>query len=181
MRRRSASSRTARPAARSRRGRARWASSRATSSPSCPRPSSACRRRPVPRRRAGEATVRVREVTTHTPEETEALGEALGRAARGGELIGLVGELGAGKTCLVRGLARGLGIDPERVHSPSFTIVTEYPGGRLPLAHVDLYRLEAPGDQAPLLRDVPYGEGLAAVEWFVPLGARGGHEALAVT
>src|SRR5205814_890002 len=83
------SSRTARPATRSRRGRARWASSRATSSPSCPRPSSACRRRPVPRRRAGEATVRAREVTTHTPEETEALGEAFGRAARGGELIGL--------------------------------------------------------------------------------------------
>src|SRR5439155_1754471 len=137
------SSRTARPATRSRRGRARRASSRATSSPSCPRPSSACRRRPVPRRRAGEATVRGREVTTHTPEETEALGEAFGRAARGGELIGLVGELGAGKTCLVRGLARGLGIDPERVHSPSFTIVTEYPGGRLPLAHVDLYRLDA--------------------------------------
>ncbi|TMB52705.1 MAG: tRNA (adenosine(37)-N6)-threonylcarbamoyltransferase complex ATPase subunit type 1 TsaE, partial [Deltaproteobacteria bacterium] len=53
--------------------------------------------------------VRTHERVTHTPAETEALGEALGRAARGGELIGLVGELGAGKTCLVRGLARGLG------------------------------------------------------------------------
>src|SRR5881409_3181411 len=173
MRRRSASSRTARPATRSRRGRARRASSRATSSPSCPRPSSACRRRPAPRRRAGEATVRAREVTTHTPEETEALGEALGRAARGGELIGLVGDLGAGKTCLVRALARGLGIDPERVHSPSFIMVTEYPGGRLPLTHVDLYRLEAPVDDAGLLRDALYGEGIVAVEWFDRLASPG--------
>ena len=125
--------------------------------------------------------MRAREVTTHTPEETEALGEALGRAARGGELIGLVGELGAGKTCLVRGLARGLGIDPERVHSPTFTIVTEYPGGRLPLAHVVLYRLDAPRDQAPFLRDVLYGEGVAAVEWFDRLGLATGDEALLVT
>ena len=125
--------------------------------------------------------MRARETTTRAPEETEALGEALGRAARGGELIGLVGELGAGKTCLVRGLARGLGIDPERVHSPSFTIVTEYPGGRLPLAHVDLYRLEAPGEQAPFLRDVLYGEGVAVVEWFDGLGPAAGDEALLVT
>jgi len=109
--------------------------------------------------------VPVRDVETWTPEETEAVGETLGRAASGGELIGLVGELGAGKTCFVRGLARGLGIDPERVHSPSFTIATEYPGGRLPLVHVDLYRLEAPTDDG-FLRDVLYGPGVVAVEWF---------------
>jgi len=71
-----------------------------------------------PRRRAGEATVRARETTTRDPEETEALGEALGRAARGGELIGLVGELGAGKTCLVRGLARGLASTPSASTAP---------------------------------------------------------------
>src|SRR5438132_676941 len=180
MRRRSASSRTARPAMRSPRGRARLASSRATSSPSCPRPSSACRRQPGPRRRAGEATVRARETTTRAPEETEALGEALGRAARGGELIGLVGELGAGKTCLVRGLARGLGIDPERVHSPSFTIVTEYPGGRLPLTHVDLYRLLGSADDVELLRDALHGPGVAAVEWFDRLPASATDAALVV-
>src|SRR5439155_1067581 len=120
----------------SRRTRARW---RASSAPTRP----ACRPTASPSR---------------SPEETEALGELLGRAARGGELIGLVGELGAGKTCLVRGLARGLDIDPERVHSPSFTIVTEYPGGRLPLAHVDLYRLEAPLADPLFLRDVLYGD-----------------------
>jgi tRNA threonylcarbamoyladenosine biosynthesis protein TsaE len=126
-------------------------------------------------------TVRVREVAASTPEETEALGEALGRAARGGELIGLVGDLGAGKTCLVRGLACGLGIDPGRVHSPSFTIVTEYPGGRLSLHHVDLYRLERPRDDELSLREVLYGEGVAAVEWFDRLLPAAGDEVLVIT
>ena len=121
------------------------------------------------------------ELRTRTPEDTEALGEELGRAARGGELIGLVGDLGAGKTCLVRGLARGLGIDPERVHSPSFIIVTEYPGGRLPLAHVDLYRLAAVSDEEPLLREVLSGDGVAVVEWFDRLAPAGAHEALRIT
>jgi len=137
--------------------------------------------------------VPARELETAAPEETEALGAALGRAARGGELVGLVGELGAGKTCLVRGLARGLGIDPERVVSPSFTIVVEYRGGRLPLQHVDLYRLEvAPAGQAgkdvvrPLelelsLREVLYGEGVAAVEWFDRLLPAAGDEVLLIT
>lgn len=110
--------------------------------------------------------MRVYERETGGPEETEALGAALGRAAEGGELLGLVGELGAGKTCFVRGLAEGLGIDPERVHSPSFTLVNEYGGGRLALAHVDLYRLEQPLAEERFLRDVLYGEGVAAVEWF---------------
>jgi tRNA threonylcarbamoyladenosine biosynthesis protein TsaE len=123
--------------------------------------------------------VSAREVETRSAEETEALGEALGRAARGGELIGLVGDLGAGKTCLVRGLARGLGIDAERVHSPSFIMVTEYPGGRMPLTHVDLYRLEPPVDDAGLLRDALYGDGVVAVEWFDRLASPG--DALRVT
>src|SRR5947207_4108502 len=166
---------------RSPRGRARLASSRATSSPSCPRPSSACRRQPGPRRRAGEATVQARETTTASPEETEALGAALGRAARGGELLGLVGELGAGKTCLVRGLAAGLGIDPAPFHSPSFTIATEYRGGRLPLTHVDLYRLARPDDEEPLLRDALYGAGVAAVEWFDRLAPVPDDEVLLIT
>ena len=121
-----------------------------------------------------------RELATAAPEATEALGEALGRAARGGELIGLTGELGSGKTCLVRGLARGLGIDPDRVHSPSFTIVTEYRGGRLPLAHVDLYRLDNPRDDEPWLRDVLYGEGVAAVEWFERLSPDAADEVLLI-
>lgn len=123
----------------------------------------------------------VRERTTTSPEETEALGEALGRAARGGELIGLVGELGTGKTCLVRGLARGLGADPERVASPTFVMQTEYPGGRLPLHHVDLYRLEPPVTDQLWLRDVLYGDGVAAVEWVDRLLPAAGDELLLVS
>ncbi len=122
-----------------------------------------------------------REIETASPEETEALGEALGRTAAGGELLGLVGELGSGKTCLVRGLAAGLGIDPEHVHSPTFVIVREHHGGRLVLQHVDLYRLERVAGDEPLLREVLYGPGVAAVEWFDRLPPEAGEEALIVT
>ena len=120
------------------------------------------------------------EVETATPEDTERLGEALGRAARGGELIGLVGDLGAGKTCLVRGLARGLGIDPERITSPTFIVVAEHRAGRLLLQHVDLYRLENWSADEPLLREALYGDGVAAVEWFDRLGDSAGDEFLRV-
>ena len=78
---------------------------------------------------------------SHSPAETEALGERWGRAAQRGLVIGLSGDLGAGKTQLVKGLARGLGI-AARVHSPTFALVNEYGGGRLRLFHLDLYRLE---------------------------------------
>ena len=125
--------------------------------------------------------MRVCELVSRTPANTEALGEVLGRAARGGELIGLVGDLGAGKTCLVRGLARGLGADPDRVHSPSFITVTEYPGGRLLLVHVDLYRLEQPVADDLWLREALYGDGVAAVEWFDRMAAVAGDEYLIVT
>ena len=110
--------------------------------------------------------MRTHERVTHTPAETEALGEVLGRAARGGELIGLVGELGA---------------DPDRVHSPSFTTVTEYPGGRLLLVHVDLYRLEQPVADDLWLREALYGDGVAAVEWFDRIAPVAGEERLVVT
>jgi len=80
---------------------------------------------------------------SHSPEETAALGEQWGRDAAPGWVIGLSGDLGAGKTQFVKGLARGLGIT-ARVHSPTFALVNEYPGGRLPLAHLDLYRLDTP-------------------------------------
>jgi tRNA threonylcarbamoyladenosine biosynthesis protein TsaE len=121
------------------------------------------------------------ELTTTSAEETEAVAERLGRALGGGELIGLVGDLGAGKTCFVRGLARGLGADPEQVHSPSFTMVTEYRGGRVPLTHVDLYRLDAPVDDSGFLREALYGNGVAAVEWFDRLRDAGQADALVVT
>ena len=121
------------------------------------------------------------EVESLSAAGTEALGVALGRVARAGDLVGLVGDLGAGKTCFVRGLAAGLGVDPERVHSPSFTIVTEYPGGRVPLVHVDLYRLAMPGDEGPLLREALWGDGVAVVEWFDRLPGSDDEEALVIT
>ena len=122
-----------------------------------------------------------RELATASADETETIAERLGRALSGGELIGLVGDLGAGKTCFVRGLARGLGIDPDRVQSPSFTMVTEYRGGRIPLTHVDLYRLDAPVDDSGFLREALYGQGVAAVEWFDRLRDAGQVDALTVT
>ena len=122
-----------------------------------------------------------RELATASADETEAIAERLGRALSGGELIGLVGDLGAGKTCFVRGLARGLGIDPDRVQSPSFTMVTEYRGSRIPLTHVDLYRLDAPVDDSGFLREALYGCGVAAVEWFDRLRDAGRVDALVLT
>jgi tRNA threonylcarbamoyladenosine biosynthesis protein TsaE len=107
---------------------------------------------------------------TRSEAKTIALGRRIGAALRGGERIGLSGELGAGKTCLVRGIAEGLGIPPENVRSPSFTLIVPYEGGRLPLYHVDLFRLH-PGEEDRLaLREYLYGDGVCAVEWFERLG-----------
>jgi tRNA threonylcarbamoyladenosine biosynthesis protein TsaE len=103
---------------------------------------------------------------SRSPEDTERLGEAWGREAQAGWVIGLIGELGAGKTRLVQGLARGLGVK-ERVTSPTFTLVQEYASGRQPLFHLDLYRLET--RQAMIAAGL--GEylhrpaGVAVVEW----------------
>ena len=102
---------------------------------------------------------------SHNPAETEALGEHFGRAAARGLVIALSGELGAGKTQFVRGLARGLGI-PARVHSPTFTLVNEYGGGRLTLFHLDLYRLEtAEQILAAGLADFFAPDGVTVIEW----------------
>ena len=114
---------------------------------------------------------RTHHLETASPEETEALGRSLGATAPAGGLLALVGELGAGKTCLVRGLAIGLGADDDQVQSPSFVIMTEYRGGRLPVHHIDLYRLEPSQIDEIWLRDALYGTGVAAVEWFDRLPA----------
>jgi len=103
---------------------------------------------------------------SRSPEDTAALGEQWGQAAQPGWVIGLSGELGAGKTQLVKGLARGLGF-PGRVHSPTFALVNTYAGGRLPLVHLDLYRLDTAGQIAAagleeFLRD---GSGVTVIEW----------------
>jgi tRNA threonylcarbamoyladenosine biosynthesis protein TsaE len=102
---------------------------------------------------------------SHSPAETESLGERWGRAAQTGLVIGLSGDLGAGKTQLVKGLARGLGI-ASRVHSPTFTLVNEYGGGRLRLFHLDLYRLETRGQIVSAgLEEFLQPDGVAVIEW----------------
>ena len=102
---------------------------------------------------------------SHSPAETETLGAEWGRTAERGLVVGLTGELGAGKTQLVKGLARGLGI-PTRVHSPTFALINEYAGGRLRLFHLDLYRLETPEQiRAAGLEEYLRPDGVAVVEW----------------
>jgi tRNA threonylcarbamoyladenosine biosynthesis protein TsaE len=89
---------------------------------------------------------------------------------RGGEVVLLFGELGAGKTAFVRGLARGLGSDPDEVASPTFVLLTAYPGS-ITLHHADLYRLGRPGEDAELgLEELPGPRGVLAVEWAERLG-----------
>ena len=102
---------------------------------------------------------------SHNPTETESLGETWGRAAQRGLVIGLSGDLGAGKTRLVKGIARGLGIT-ARVHSPTFTLVNEYGGGRLRLFHLDLYRLETRGQIVSAgLEEFLQPDGVTVIEW----------------
>ena len=110
------------------------------------------------------------EIETRSEDETLALGRLLGELVRPGDILGLSGSLGAGKTVLVRGLAEGLGCDPERVRSPTFTLMVTYTGGRLPLHHLDLYRMQPSEDDRLALREVLFGREVAAIEWIERLG-----------
>ena len=104
------------------------------------------------------------ELTTHSPEQTQEFGTRLGELANPGDVILLVGKLGAGKTCLTQGIAWGLGIK-EYAASPSFVLVRELKG-RLPLYHLDFYRLENLAEIAELgLDEYFYGQGVSVVEW----------------
>ena len=105
------------------------------------------------------------EYVTHSRAETEALGERLGPRLSAGAVVAFTGDLGAGKTAFVSGMARGLGIE-ERVTSPTFTIVNEYEGGRLPLFHFDMYRLEGADELFHIgWEDYLARGGVCAVEW----------------
>ncbi len=99
--------------------------------------------------------------------QTQSWGKKLGRLLGGGEIIGLTGELGSGKTCFVRGLAQGLDVDKGAwVRSPSFTLINEY-DGRVPLFHVDLYRLSSVTEIEELsLRECFFSDGVSVIEWF---------------
>ena len=105
------------------------------------------------------------EFITNSPEQTEKVGAALGKALPAGTILAYRGDLGAGKTAFTRGLARGLGYT-EPVTSPTYTIVNEYLGGRLPLFHFDMYRIGSSDD----LWDIGWEDylvrgGVCAVEW----------------
>ena len=105
------------------------------------------------------------ELLSHSPEDTEDIGARLAEQLEPGAVVAFTGDLGAGKTAFTRGLARGLGI-PDRITSPTFTIVNEYEGGRLPLFHFDMYRLGS----ADELFDIGWEDylrrgGVCAVEW----------------
>lgn len=102
---------------------------------------------------------------SHSPADTESLGERFGRAAQRGWVITLSGDLGAGKTQFVRGVARGLGCT-GRVHSPTFTLVNEYGSGRLKLFHLDLYRLETAEQVLSAgIEEFLQPDGVSVIEW----------------
>ncbi len=109
------------------------------------------------------ATTTLRSETTSSPAQTEEAGRQLGERLRPGDIVLLTGDLGAGKTTFVRGVACGTG-SAAYVASPTFQLVRVYPG-RVQLAHVDLYRVEHPADLAELGLDELAGEGAIVVEW----------------
>ena len=110
------------------------------------------------------------DTVTRSQEDTERLAETLAGTLRGGDVVLLSGPLGAGKTAFVRGLARGLGVDPDEVSSPTFTLVHEYRGGRLRLFHADLYRLGTAAAEDLGLHELGIRDGVLAIEWPDRLG-----------
>jgi len=121
---------------------------------------------------------------SHSPAETEALGAEWGRAAERGWIIGLSGDLGAGKTQLVKGIARGLGIT-QPLLSPTFALIHQYTSGRWPLFHLDLYRLETPMEiRSAGLEEYLYGPpGITVIEWIEhwPEPIQGWHRRVIIT
>ncbi|MBI3324047.1 MAG: tRNA (adenosine(37)-N6)-threonylcarbamoyltransferase complex ATPase subunit type 1 TsaE [Candidatus Omnitrophica bacterium] len=105
------------------------------------------------------------EVVAGSVEETQALGERIGVLLQPGDVVALHGELGSGKTTLIQGLARGLGCEPQQVKSPTFVLVREY-AGRIPMIHVDGYRLEGPSAAAGLDVDLLFAPStVTVIEW----------------
>jgi tRNA threonylcarbamoyladenosine biosynthesis protein TsaE len=111
-------------------------------------------------------------VLTGSPRQTMGWGSRLGKLLEGGEIIALIGELGAGKTCFVRGVTQGLEVGKDAwIRSPSFTLINEYQG-RLPVYHIDLYRVEGRAQLEGLnLREYLYSDGVSLIEWFEHLPA----------
>ena len=110
------------------------------------------------------------DTVTTSQDDTERVAETLAGELRNGDVVLLSGPLGAGKTAFVRGLARGLGVDPDEVSSPTFTLVHEYRGGRLRLFHADLYRLGTAAAEDLGLDELGIRDGVLAIEWPDRLG-----------
>jgi tRNA threonylcarbamoyladenosine biosynthesis protein TsaE len=110
--------------------------------------------------------------TTNSETETAAVARELAGRLSAGDVVLLYGDLGAGKTAFVRGLAEGLGVGRDEVSSPTFTVMQEYRGGRVPLFHVDLYRLDDPREIDDLGLDEIAERGVLAIEWAEKLSRR---------
>ena len=117
-------------------------------------------------------------IISHSPAETFDFGRQFASSLKKGDILALAGDLGAGKTHLVKGLASGLGVESE-VTSPTFTLIHEYPGGRFPLYHVDLYRLDSAEEVLKIgLDEYLESSGVTVIEWadkfaeIIPAGAR---------
>jgi tRNA threonylcarbamoyladenosine biosynthesis protein TsaE len=121
-------------------------------------------------------------VLTRSPRQTMSWGAKLGKLLQGGEIIALIGELGTGKTCFVRGVTQGLDVGSDAwIRSPTFTLINEY-HGRLPVYHIDLYRVETRSQLEGLnLREYLYSDGVSLIEWFEHLPAGEADERLEVT
>ena len=109
---------------------------------------------------------------TRTPAETQTIVEEIGKQLRQGDLVALIGDLGTGKTCLTQGIARGVGVYPNQtVNSPSYTLINEY-AGKIPIYHVDLYRLQNHDELLDLgLDEYMEGNGICIIEWAEKLGS----------
>ena len=122
----------------------------------------------------------IQTITTNSEEETASVGRQLAARLSAGDVLLLYGDLGAGKTAFVRGLAEGLGVSRDEVSSPTFTLIQEYRGGGLPLFHVDLYRIDDPREFDELGLDQIAEGGVLAIEWAEKLAGGAGVDAAAV-
>ncbi|RKU26919.1 tRNA (adenosine(37)-N6)-threonylcarbamoyltransferase complex ATPase subunit type 1 TsaE [Candidatus Poribacteria bacterium] len=107
-----------------------------------------------------------KEYRTESPEETQNLGEEFGKTLKSGDVVALIGDLGTGKTCLTQGIARGIGIAADEVvSSPSYILINEYKG-KIPIYHIDLYRLENIAEIADLgIGEYVESDGICIIEW----------------